>query len=170
VVEAVSEPKYDPAEDPRLIGWMGMALAVLPVSGGLVGSYVDKHGGPFWAVPVGMGAGLMTWAAAYVLLWVLSGRVVAGAEQHKYDVEMPTQRDRNRQWIKHAREHGATEVRIWWAVGEYDDAEDVDVPIGQALGVLAKHGNDYHLDAVGRHADADVTQYLSEYVFNRADS
>lgn len=74
------------------------------------------------------------------------------------------QRAHNRAWVKHARAYGATHVAVWFAAGEYDDATRVDVSIRQALGTLAEHVRDHHVDAVGTRDGADVTTYLSEYV------
>ena len=160
----MSEKKEKPA-GPSLIG-MVVAAGFL-----LIGPAVMIHRHTSTGAVVG---GFAIWAAvlivaAYALGDVLACRRVhafyARKDQHKDAVEVPTQRDRNRAWIKHAREHGATDVRIWFAEGEYDDAEQIDVSIREALGVLAKHVNDYHVDAAGldEHGD-DVTVYLSEFI------
>jgi hypothetical protein len=73
------------------------------------------------------------------------------------------QREHHRAWIKHAREQGATEVRVWSAHGVYDDPTEVDVSVRETLATLAEHTGDAHLDAVGRHDGKDVTVYLSEW-------
>jgi hypothetical protein len=145
----------------RLVVAMAWALPVLATVGAASGHVLADA-----LTPVGMVAGLVAWAGAYaVLFWHLEVRnaPLSGEDQHKQPVEVPRQRDVNRAWVKQAREAGATDVTVWFAPGEYDDAEEITVSIREALAVLAKHANDYHVDAVARKRGEDVTEYLSEY-------
>ena len=153
----------------RLHWWAMRTLPVVLAVGSLAGSvfgpddYDPASGAWNWGTLAGFVLAGLAWMTLYAAAFMVLHARAADAAQHKKEAEVPRQRDLNRSWIKHARHEGATQVRVWFAAGEYDDAEQVDVPIREALAVLAKHSSDFHLDAVGRAGEHEVTAYLSEW-------
>jgi hypothetical protein len=158
--------------DPRGKSAVGPLLSLLVIV--FVALYVswgaDQTGKPGFWVGLVIGSALL----GLVIKWLaVTGRdeAEAAAANEAAKVKVRTvsdKRDHNRAWIRYAREQGAKQVTIWFAVGEYDDATEVEVTIREALGVLAEHVKDFHVDAVGRRNDEDVTVYLSEYVEDEA--